>query len=375
MNASGTNKSFLYAVKMRASKGDAHLSGAERLVGKEQILSVSQSLLKRALNHTNGNADAIHLKVEAVECSEVLKVPSLPVTEAFAANTDEAFSILKRLLKENGIEGTEACLLLLKNALPMRGAMLVDIRTLQRCEPDPKRGVRATYMDGERVCFGAEKNHFREALILATKVSSAPHIVGELCISDDCNYTTGYFASKKSGYVRIPNLKTLGDPHGGRIFLYDGTSEKDLKETLYYLEHQAVVVTNLPMDMPSVLDVKQRLQTLKEKHLYRTETVIEAVESDRVRINGKWYVSFTSNDYLGFSQHPEVKASAVRALTQYGVGSGGSRLMCGTSELHQRLEQLFLAQDGHAVRSQPHHRRGRAAAEGNLRRAVRIQLQ
>ena len=107
MNASGTNKSFLYAVKMRASKGDAHLSGAERLVGKEQIFSVSQSLLQRALNHANGNADAIHLKVEAVERSEVLKVPSLPVTEASAANTDEAFSVLKRLLRENSI--TQRC--------------------------------------------------------------------------------------------------------------------------------------------------------------------------------------------------------------------------------------------------------------------------
>ena len=131
MNASETNKPFLYAVKMRASKGDVHLSGAERLVGKEQILPVSQSLLKRALNHANGNADAVHLKIEALDVSAVLKVPSLPVAETFAANTDKAFSVLKRLLKENGIQNAETCLLLLKNASPMRGAMLVDIRTLQ----------------------------------------------------------------------------------------------------------------------------------------------------------------------------------------------------------------------------------------------------
>lgn len=347
MNAFGTNKSFLYAAKMRASKGDAHLSGAERLVGREQILPVSQSLLKRALNHANGNADAVHLKIEVLDASAFLKIPSLPVTEVSATNTDEAFAVLERLLEANGIQNAETCLSLLKNAPPMRGAMLVNIRTLRRCEPDPERGVRATYMDGERACFGTGKNHFREALILATKVSSTPHIVGELCISDDCNYTTGYFASKKSGYVRIPNLKRSGDPHGGRIFLYNGTSEEDLAETISYLEHQAVVVTNLPMDMSATFDARQRLETLKAKHLYRTETVIEAVEGDRVRINGRWYVSFTSNDYLGFSQHPEVKASAVRALTQYGVGSGGSRLMCGTFELHLQLEQLIADFTGH----------------------------
>ena len=347
MNASGTNKSFLYAVKMRASKGDAHLSGAERLVGKEQLLPVSQSLLKRALNHANGNADAVHLKIEALDASAFLKIPSLPVTEVSATNTDEAFAVLERLLEANGIEGAETCLSLLKNAPPMRGAMLANIRTLRRCEPDPERGVRATYMDGERACFGTGKNHFREALILATKVSSAPHIVGELCISDDCNYTTGYFASKKSGYVRIPNLKRSGDPHGGRIFLYNGTSDKDLSETISYLEHQAVVVTNLPADMSATFDARQRLETLKAKHLYRMETVIEVIDGDRVRIDGRWYVSFTSNDYLGFSQHPEVKASAVRALTQYGVGSGGSRLMCGTFELHLQLEQLIVDFTGH----------------------------
>ena len=347
LSKTNTNNPGLYAVKMRASKGDVHLSGAERLATEAEILPMAQSLLRRAFEHTNGAADAVHLKIEAIDTSAVLKVHSLPVAEAPAANVDEAFKIWGRLLKENGIRDAEAYLELLRNAPPMRGAMLVDIRTLQRCEPDPERGVRATYMDGERVCFDAEKNHFREALILATKVSSAPHIVGELCISDDRNYTTGYFASKKSGYVRIPNLKVSGDPHGGRIFLYDGTSKKDLEETISYLEHQAVVVTDLPTDAPSILDIKQRLETLKEKQLYRTETVIEAVDSDCVRINGKTYVSFTSNDYLGFSQHPEVKAAAIRALEQYGVGSGGSRLMCGTFELHQQLEHLIADFTGH----------------------------
>ena len=78
---------------MRASKSDVHLSGAERLAGKEQILSVSQSLLQRALNHANGNADAVHLKIEALDISAVLKVPSLPVAETFAAKTDEAFAV------------------------------------------------------------------------------------------------------------------------------------------------------------------------------------------------------------------------------------------------------------------------------------------
>ena len=43
-------------------------------------------------------------------------------------------------------------------------------------------------------------------------------------------------------------------------------------------------------------------------------------------------------------------------------------------QLYQRLEQLFLAQDGHPVGGQPHHCRGRAAAEGDVRGPVRLQL-
>ena len=340
MKVSGTNEVNMYAVKMRASKGAVHLSGAERLLDEAQILPASQALLRRALNHVNGTADTVHLKIETVERSSVLRVPSLRVTEVSSSNPTEAFAILKRLLTENGVVFVEECLQLLKSASPMRGAMLVDVRTLERCEPNFERGVRATRMDGDRICFGSEKNFFREALILASKVASAPHIIGELCISDDCNYTTGYFASRKSGYVRIPNLKMFGDPHGGRLFLYNGTTEADLAKTVHYLERQAVIVTDLPSDTPA-FDIEQRLEALKRAHLYRTETCIEAIEGDAVRIGEKTYVSFTSNDYLGFSQNTEVKAFAASALEQYGVGSGGSRLMCGTFDLHLRLERLI----------------------------------
>lgn len=55
-----------------------------------------------------------------------------------------------------------------------------------------------------------------------TKVASAPNIIGEICISDDPNYVTGYIASKEIGYVRITKLKEMESQEGGRIFLYRG---------------------------------------------------------------------------------------------------------------------------------------------------------
>ena len=65
--------------------------------------------------------------------------------------------------------------------------------------------------------------HFRtrEALALATKVAHAPGIIAELCWSDDPDYTAGYVASPRIGYVRFPVLKLPDDPRGGRVFFVD----------------------------------------------------------------------------------------------------------------------------------------------------------
>lgn len=57
-------------------------------------------------------------------------------------------------------------------------------------------------------------------------MSNTPHIIAEICIFDDPDYVTGYVASKQTGYVRITKLKEIGNPDGGRIFLYRGQREE-----------------------------------------------------------------------------------------------------------------------------------------------------
>ena len=54
-------------------------------------------------------------------------------------------------------------------------------------------------------------------------------------------------------------------------------------------------------------------------------------------------ISFRSNDYLGLRDHPEVIAAASRLLHEHGVGSGGSRLVCGDHPLWRQLEQELAA--------------------------------
>ena len=74
---------------------------------------------------------------------------------------------------------------------------------------------------------------------LALKIDK--NILGELCISDDPDYVTGYFASKELGYVRITKLKEPGSPNGGRIFLFRG-SEEEARACIRYLEREKVLV-------------------------------------------------------------------------------------------------------------------------------------
>ena len=52
-------------------------------------------------------------------------------------------------------------------------------------------------------------------------------------------------------------------------------------------------------------------------------------------------VSFASNDYLGLSQHPDVRAAAASAIERYGAGSGSSRLVVGDRPVHHDLEEAL----------------------------------
>jgi 8-amino-7-oxononanoate synthase len=55
-------------------------------------------------------------------------------------------------------------------------------------------------------------------------------------------------------------------------------------------------------------------------------------------LEGAVVVSFASNDYLGLSAHPAVRAAAHDALERWGTGAGASRLVTGSRPVHAELE-------------------------------------
>ena len=239
-----------YSLKMRASqqvgegdqKHEQHISGAERIVSRDAVEAVCSAMAHRALTHSKGDPDFINIKIEKVCEKDIQILKALPVTRIDVDTWQQGFDKAFELVGEAAAGIREKLPELLQATFPMRGAMLYDIATGTRLEPDQQRGVRATYMDAlHSSTVDSCKNHFNEAIVLATKVANAPGMVAELCISDDPNYITGYVASKELGYVRIMKMKEMGDENGGRIFLFDSRKAK-AEDCIEFLQKKKVLV-------------------------------------------------------------------------------------------------------------------------------------
>jgi glycine C-acetyltransferase len=80
------------------------------------------------------------------------------------------------------------------------------------------------------------------------------------------------------------------------------------------------------------------LETLKQEGLYRKLRVLGNEQASEAIVDGREVVNLSSNNYLGLTTHPALKARAIEAVRRYGVGSGSVRTIAGTMELHMELE-------------------------------------
>ncbi len=87
--------------------------------------------------------------------------------------------------------------------------------------------------------------------------------------------------------------------------------------------------------------LKPALQQRRDASLYRRRLTVESPPGAEVVADGKRYVNFCSNDYLGLANHPDVAAAFATAAQRYGVGSGASHLVCGHHREHHELEQAL----------------------------------
>src|SRR5690606_26088934 len=94
-------------------------------------------------------------------------------------------------------------------------------------------------------------------------------------------------------------------------------------------------------------DVLQSALAERRAHnLYRERKIVDSPQGVEVVVDGKKYLNFCSNDYLGLANHPEIISAFKNAADQFGVGSGASHLVCGHTALHHRLEEMLAEMTG-----------------------------
>ena len=90
-------------------------------------------------------------------------------------------------------------------------------------------------------------------------------------------------------------------------------------------------------------EMQQALDSLAAGNLIRSPVTVDSACGPVVSIDGRRVLCFCSNDYLSLANHPDVRSAARDAIDQWGVGTGASRLVCGSTACHVRLEQKLSA--------------------------------
>ena len=96
--------------------------------------------------------------------------------------------------------------------------------------------------------------------------------------------------------------------------------------------------------MPNLDDqLSGELDQTRAEGLYRALRTVASAQGARIEIDGREFLNFSSNDYLGLANDPLLKRAASDAIEKYGVGAGASRLVCGNLEPYEALERKLAA--------------------------------
>ncbi|MCL2289928.1 MAG: glycine C-acetyltransferase [Bacteroidetes bacterium] len=86
--------------------------------------------------------------------------------------------------------------------------------------------------------------------------------------------------------------------------------------------------------------LKKELTDIENAGLYKKERIIASPQDGKITLqNGKKVLNFCANNYLGLANNPKLIAAAKEALDTHGYGMASVRFICGTSDLHKKLEQ------------------------------------
>jgi glycine C-acetyltransferase len=83
----------------------------------------------------------------------------------------------------------------------------------------------------------------------------------------------------------------------------------------------------------------EALNDLRRQGLYRRLRVLDGEQAARSSVDHRQVVNLSSNNYLGLTTHPTLRARALEALQAFGVGTGSVRTIAGTMAIHMELER------------------------------------
>lgn len=83
----------------------------------------------------------------------------------------------------------------------------------------------------------------------------------------------------------------------------------------------------------------RELDTLRQQNLYRHLRILDGEQKARATFDSRSVVNLSSNNYLGLTTHPKLRERALKAVEEFGVGSGSVRTIAGTMDIHMELER------------------------------------
>jgi 8-amino-7-oxononanoate synthase len=88
-------------------------------------------------------------------------------------------------------------------------------------------------------------------------------------------------------------------------------------------------------------DFAARLTELDQEGLRRRRRVVESAQGAHLTVDGRRYLSFCSNDYLGLASHPALIEAARQGAQRHGVGAAASHMISGHMSAHEELEHAL----------------------------------
>ena len=93
------------------------------------------------------------------------------------------------------------------------------------------------------------------------------------------------------------------------------------------------------MNTTMIDNLIEELKEIKDSGLFKSERIISSPQGAEITVNGKTALNFCANNYLGLSSHPKVINAAKETLDKHGYGMSSVRFICGTQDIHKKLEE------------------------------------